>query len=250
MGRSRSSAVCTWRWVPTTALTRPSRCQPMACDSDVASACMSTTMIGVSARSRSSSSSALRKGQSSCGRNTRPIRLSTATLCGPALITIEPGPGSTRGVVGRAQEQVLLADVLDDLLLVPDVVAGGHHVHALLEEGPRDQRRDPEARGRVLHVDHRQVGLVLLLELGQQHLDRAPARLAEDVAHADDGERLGHLATSTARVSRITTTLMWPGYCISASMRLEMSLASWWASRSEICSALVMIRSSRPAWIA
>src|SRR6266545_4365277 len=96
-GSTRSSAVWTWRCVPTTALTRPSRYQPMACDSLVASACMSTMMTAVSARRRASSSSALRKGQSRSGRKTRPMRLSTATLCGPALTTTEPTPGVPRG---------------------------------------------------------------------------------------------------------------------------------------------------------
>ena len=43
--RMRSSAVCTWVWVPTTALTRPSRNQAMAAFSDVASAWKSTRVI-------------------------------------------------------------------------------------------------------------------------------------------------------------------------------------------------------------
>ena len=42
-GRTRASAVGTWVWVPTTAVTRPSRCQPIATFSLVASACMSTS---------------------------------------------------------------------------------------------------------------------------------------------------------------------------------------------------------------
>ena len=67
------------------------------------------------------------------------------------------------------------------------------------------------------------------------------ARLAEDVADAQDRQRLHVLSFGAVAepdpvaaqraigraVSRITTTLMWPGYCISASIRLEMSLASW-----------------------
>src|SRR5262249_29677500 len=97
LGSTRSSAVCTCRCVPTTALTRPSRYQPMACDSLVASQCMSTTTMGVSALRRATSSSAFLNGQSRLGRKTRPIRLSTATLCGPAFTTMEPAPGVPSG---------------------------------------------------------------------------------------------------------------------------------------------------------
>ena len=38
------------------------------------------------------------------------------------------------------------------------------------------------------------------------------------LAHGD-----GYLAMPTARLSRMTTTLTWPGYCISFSMRCAMS---------------------------
>src|SRR5207247_2068865 len=82
------------------------------------------------------------------------------------------------------------------------------------------------------------------------HVAHAPRARARRRCRRPSGHSCCYLATSTARVSRITTTLMWPGYCISASMRLEMSFASWWASRSETISARVITRSSRPAWIA
>ena len=57
----------------------------MACDSLVASQCMSTRMIDVSFRSSGTISSALRNGQSIGVMKTRPMRLSTATRCGPAF---------------------------------------------------------------------------------------------------------------------------------------------------------------------
>ena len=126
---------------------------------------------------RGTISSALRNGQSIGGMNTRPMRLRTATLCGPAFTVTCPTPGVPDGKVGRPQEQVLLRDVLDDLLPVPDVVAGGHHVHALLEDGARDLRRDAEAGGGVLDVDDREVDVVLLAQPGQERL-AAPARPA------------------------------------------------------------------------
>ncbi len=120
-----------------------------------------------------------------------PHRFSTATLCGPAFTVTYPTPGRARGEVGRAEKEVLLSDVLDDLLLVPDVIARGHHVHAVLEEGPRDERGDAEARRRVLHVDDGQVGLVLLAQAREERVHGLAPRLAEDVADTDDGERLG-----------------------------------------------------------
>ncbi len=42
LGRTRASAVGTWVWVPVTAVTRPSRCQPMAFFSEVISQWKST----------------------------------------------------------------------------------------------------------------------------------------------------------------------------------------------------------------
>src|SRR5439155_9484176 len=115
-------------------------------------------------------------------------------------------------VVGRPQQQVLLADVLDDLLLVPDVVAGGQHVGPLLERLLGDLRRDAEAAGGVLDVDHAEVDGVGLAQPGQELGEGGASGLAEHVAHHEDVNRVAYFATSTARVSRMTTTLMWPGY--------------------------------------
>ena len=55
-GSTRASAVGTCVCVPTTAVTRPSRCQPIATFSEVASACMSTRMWSASASSPSATS--------------------------------------------------------------------------------------------------------------------------------------------------------------------------------------------------
>src|SRR3989304_1143631 len=70
----RASAVGTCVWLPNTAATRPSRYQPMACFSLVASACMSTT-TGPSAPF--SMASAVRNGQSMASMKVRPCRLRT-----------------------------------------------------------------------------------------------------------------------------------------------------------------------------
>ena len=59
-----------------------------------------------------------------------------------------------------------------------------------------------------------------------------------------------YLAYSTARVSRITTTLIWPGYWSSASMRRAISSVSDVMRTSSTSSGVTIIRISRPAWIA
>ena len=56
-----------------------------------------------------------------------------------------------------------------------------------------------------------------------------------------------YLANSVARVSRMTLTLICPGYSSSFSMRLTISLASSTESASLTCSGLTMMRTSRPA---
>ena len=68
---------------PTTALTRPSRCQPMAIFSEVASAWKSTT-TGPPRGMRFSSASMQWNGQSAGGRKTRPSRLTTVS--GPRAV--------------------------------------------------------------------------------------------------------------------------------------------------------------------
>src|SRR5687767_12322676 len=84
--------------------------------------------------------------------------------------------------VGRAQQQVLLGDVLDDLLLVPDVVAGREHVSALIQHLLGHRRRDAEAAGGVLAVDHAEVDGVLLAQPRQELRQRRSPGLPEDVA--------------------------------------------------------------------
>ena len=56
-----------------------------------------------------------------------------------------------------------------------------------------------------------------------------------------------HLATSVTRDSRITLTLIWPGYSISSSIFFEISLARRTMSSSLTCSGTTMTRTSRPA---
>ena len=93
-----SSAVATWVWVPMTAETRPSRYQPIAIFSEVASACMSTK-ITFTSPARASSSSATRNGESAlAGMKTCPCRFRTPTGIPEAVAcTVKPRPGFPGG---------------------------------------------------------------------------------------------------------------------------------------------------------
>ena len=59
-----------------------------------------------------------------------------------------------------------------------------------------------------------------------------------------------YLAYSTALVSRMTLTLIWPGYSSSCSIFLAMSRARRIMLSSVTTSGLTMMRISRPAWMA
>ena len=59
-----------------------------------------------------------------------------------------------------------------------------------------------------------------------------------------------YLATSLTRLSRMTVTLIWPGYSRSLSICLEMSKASFAATRSSTSEGWTITRISRPAWMA
>ena len=77
LGSTRPSAVGTWVWVPHTAWTRPSRYQPMAPFSLVASAWKSTTLISASTSRRRRLATV--KGLSKLGSiSHRPMRFMTA----------------------------------------------------------------------------------------------------------------------------------------------------------------------------
>lgn len=59
-----------------------------------------------------------------------------------------------------------------------------------------------------------------------------------------------YLAYSTARVSRMTVTLICPGYSMLSSILRATSRESLAAARSSTSPGLTMSRTSRPAWMA
>ena len=69
-------------------------------------------------------------------------------------------------------------------------------------------------------------------------------RICEHILNCDANV---YFANSTALVSRITLTFIWPGYSSSVSMRLTISFAMMIVSASLTFSGLTSIRISRPA---
>src|SRR5579883_1313824 len=76
----------------------------------------------------------------------------------------------------------LAGQVIEDLLLIPDVVAGREHVDPHGEEILGDRRRQPEPARRILGVGDRQVDLIAALDILQMIRHDAPPRRPENVA--------------------------------------------------------------------
>jgi hypothetical protein len=58
------------------------------------------------------------------------------------------------------------------------------------------------------------------------------------------------VANSTARLSRMTVTLIWPGYSSWSSISLAISCESRMAASSSMSVGFTITRTSRPAWSA
>src|SRR5581483_11378181 len=98
--------------------------------------------------------------------------------------------------------------------------------------------------------------LLVLAQLWQKLLDCLNTRLPHDITNVQDvhilivDETVCYLANSIARVSRITLTLMVPGYCMVLSILVAMSRASLMALKSSMSCGLTKMRTSRPALMA
>ena len=104
------------------------------------------------------------------------------------------GPG---GVVGGAQQPALGGDVVQRLLLVPDVVAGSHHVHAVLEKRIADVLGDAKAGGRVLRVGDHEVHAVVGDEPLEPLAQELTARPSDDVADEEQPHATGVSGVTT-----------------------------------------------------
>ena len=116
---------------------------------------------------------------------------------------------------------------------------------------PSNQPRHCEAAGR---------GTLLIRRTNQEraedkHRSWPPLSAASRIFAQKDPRPFGrgssdYFAYSTALVSRMTLTLIWPGYSSSASIFLAMSRARRIMLSSVTTSGLTMMRISRPAWMA
>ncbi len=85
-----------------------------------------------------------------------------------------PRAGSSLRIVCRPQESFFLGYIIDDLPLVPGVIAQCNHMHADLQKLFSDPRGHPESPCRILPVSHHQVDPALL-DQGEQMLAHNPA---------------------------------------------------------------------------
>jgi hypothetical protein len=77
----------------------------------------------------------------------------------PAVDRMQPpaGAGRPRREIGRAEDPVIARDVLDQLALVPDMVAGRENVRAGIVELAREPLGQPVAVRGVFGIDDRDI---------------------------------------------------------------------------------------------
>src|ERR1019366_2856985 len=92
-----------------------------------------------------------------------------------------PLPWRSGRIVQRPNEPALAFEQSHDFLLVPQMIATGNDVHARSEDLLRRIHRDTRTASRILPVSHHQAQAMLLPQLRDKLLDRAPARLPYDV---------------------------------------------------------------------
>ena len=109
--------------------------------------------------------------------------------------------------VGRAQDAAgaILAigrhgvQIVDQLALVPDVIAGGEHVRAQVEEVFGDLRGDAEAAGGVLSIDDDEFDVVGLTDMPDVLADDLSSRAAEDIADEENVQGVSSSWVNQAR---------------------------------------------------
>ena len=83
--------------------------------------------------------------------------------------------------VQRPQQARLLFDVIDDLALVPDMVARGQHIDPRGKQIIADLRRHAETAGRVLAIDHQKIQLQFSPQRGSGFDHRVTRRAPDNV---------------------------------------------------------------------
>jgi hypothetical protein len=92
-----------------------------------------------------------------------------------------------RRIIQRPQKPGLGQQQEIDLLLVPQMVPGGHDIDACVKNFSRRIDRDARPAGRIFPIGNDHVDLMRLAQFWQELPHREPARLPDDVA---DKEKL------------------------------------------------------------
>ena len=120
-----------------------------------------------------------------------------------------PAAGHAVRIVRGPQQPRLDRDVVQHLFLVPDVIAGRHHVDAGLEDGVADFARHAEAARRIFRVGHDEVDLVAFDQRPQRPHDEVAADLAKDVTDEEKRHRISiGMSISRPRRSSMRGTKM------------------------------------------
>jgi hypothetical protein len=76
----------------------------------------------------------------------------------------------------------LFLDVFNHLVLIEDVIAGGHHVDARSEKEIGNRRRNRKSARHVLSIHHREIDRVLLFQILQTIDKRRTPGFADHIA--------------------------------------------------------------------
>ena len=244
-GSKRSSAVGMCVWVPKTAVTLPSKCQPMATFSLVASAWKSTKItlavilseqvVGGVERIVGAAHEDLahevqdRVRQAHAGPRGNGSFVDAMT--GQAGLHIRGSQDAACPIVAVGRDR---GEVVEKLALVPDMIAGGHHVGAEVEQFVGDLRGHAKAAGGVLDVHDGQIDLVGLADVANVLTDDPAPRAAEDVADEEDVQRCSMLQWKEGTMD----------YGLGTGFSIEETSSSRAASGRLRCTALQLNRVS------
>ena len=135
--------------------------------------------------------------------------------------------GGCGSKVGWPQEDIAVDDVFQDLALGPDVIARREDVHASSQQITCTPRIDPDTSGRILAVGHDKIDSLIGSERREPPCNAAATGLAYHISEKRDAHDSAlQRAYSLARSSRITVTLICPGYVTSLSILRATSRAS------------------------
>ena len=97
--------------------------------------------------------------------------------------------------VQRAQQAWFLCDVINDLTLVPDMIAGGQHIDASREQRIANLRRHAEPASCVLAIDYQKIQFQLIAQ-PRRGIDN---RIASAATHNVTKKQNPHHPVSTRR---------------------------------------------------